>query len=376
MKAKFVFENINFERGKEPKDAMKIGIKNIDWGFRTGYRFQRGRIVKITNYNNIPIIVIKGSQYYLACSPLNYRLKNRGEKIRGHWRSTVEETIKDLIRKIDQYHISESIDFERGIEPKDAMKIGIDNIDWGYGPNYLKMAQKDNRLEIVGMEKYKTALILITKSKNYIPLEDTPYMAMSNIRNEVPDPRLNIGSDWHKTKEEALEDAKERLDKKYFLKESIDFERGIEPRDAMKIGRRAQIEEWLDYHNIPENLYKISNDLTIIIDGKLDFYHQKRVTSLPDNLIVKGSLDLDGTSITSLPDNLIVKDWLDIRGTNITSLPDDLSVGSDLVIRGTKIDKLPDNLKVFGLIFVENETQLKNVPSHLEVRITLPPEGL
>ena len=43
------------------------------------------------------------------------------------------------------------------------------------------------------------------------------------------------------------------------------------------------------------------------------------ITSLPDNLTVGGSIDLEGcTGITSLPDNLTVGGYLDLRGTGIT----------------------------------------------------------
>ena len=62
------------------------------------------------------------------------------------------------------------------------------------------------------------------------------------------------------------------------------------------------------------------------------------ITSLPDNLVVGGSLYLCGTGITSLPDNLVVGGSLDLEGcTGITSLPDNLVVGDYLDLCGTGI---------------------------------------
>lgn len=55
-------------------------------------------------------------------------------------------------------------------------------------------------------------------------------------------------------------------------------------------------------------------------------------TSLPDNFIVRGNLDLRGTAITTLPDNLTVRGSLYIDGTQITALPDNLTVDGEIYI--------------------------------------------
>lgn len=54
-------------------------------------------------------------------------------------------------------------------------------------------------------------------------------------------------------------------------------------------------------------------------------------TVLPDNLNVRGILDLSDAEITSLPKNLIVAGDLILSGTKITSLPDDLLVGGEII---------------------------------------------
>ena len=53
-------------------------------------------------------------------------------------------------------------------------------------------------------------------------------------------------------------------------------------------------------------------------------------TITPEDLNVKGNLDLSYTSITSLPDNLQVGGNLNASYTKITSLPDNLQVGRSL----------------------------------------------
>ena len=107
--------------------------------------------------------------------------------------------------------------------------------------------------------------------------------------------------------------------------ESINFKRGLEPKHALSLGRRALIKKWFDDLDISPDRYVINPDLSIEVGRHLD---------------------LEGTKITSLPDNLSVGGDLYLRGTNITSLPDNLSVGGSLYLRGTKITALPDNLSV------------------------------
>lgn len=77
-----------------------------------------------------------------------------------------------------------------------------------------------------------------------------------------------------------------------------------------------------------------------------------QITSLPDNFVVRGNLDLRGAAITELPDNLTVRGNLDLRGTAITTLPDNLTVRGSLYIDGTQITALPDNLTVDGEIYI------------------------
>ena len=103
--------------------------------------------------------------------------------------------------------------------------------------------------------------------------------------------------------------------------------------------------------SLPDNLY---------VEGYLNLYNCKNLTSLPDNLHVKDDLNLYGTPIESLPDNLHVGGGLNLYGCkNLTSLPDNLHVEGSLYLANTPIKSLPDNLVVKGTIYI-NRTPLND----------------
>ena len=114
-----------------------------------------------------------------------------------------------------------------------------------------------------------------------------------------------------------------------FVYESINFERGQDPMKTLGLGKRVQIEKWVDALDIRSDRYVINKDLSIIVNGDL-FLRYTNITSLPDNLTVKGSLFLYNTNITSLPDNLTVNGFLNLKDTNISSLPDNLTIKGEI----------------------------------------------
>ncbi len=189
------------------------------------------------------------------------------------------------------------------------------------------------------------------------------------------------------------------------VRESINFERGLDPKHSMKIGKKALIIKWFSNLDIDESRYEILPDLSIKVNGNLDlsntqitslpdnlsvgrnlnlsntqitslpdnltiggdlYLSNTQITSLPDNLSVGRNLNLSNTQITSLPDNLTVEGWLDLRNTQITSLPDNLTIGGDLYLRNTQITSLPDNLSVGGGLYLNN-TPITSLPDNLSV---------
>lgn len=88
----------------------------------------------------------------------------------------------------------------------------------------------------------------------------------------------------------------------------------------------------------------------------------------PEDLDIKGDLDLHSTKITSLPDNLKVSGNLDLYDTPITSLPDDLEVGGNLYLtRTNKLDTLPANLTVGRDLDLSENSQITELPDNLTV---------
>ncbi len=149
------------------------------------------------------------------------------------------------------------------------------------------------------------------------------------------------------------------------LNESLNFERGVDPKHSMKIGKKALIIKWFSDLGIDESRYEILPDLSIKVNGSL-YLNNTPITSLPDNLTVGGSLYLRNTQITSLPDNLSVGGNLDLSNTPITSLPDNLTVGGSLYLSNTQITSLPDNLTVEGWLDLNN-TPITSLPDNLSV---------
>ena len=83
------------------------------------------------------------------------------------------------------------------------------------------------------------------------------------------------------------------------------------------------------------------------------FFHDPESLT-PEDLNIRGDLDLFGEGITSLPDNLTVRGDLDLENTKIKTLPDNLTVGGYLNLRGSKIDSFPNNLKIGSNLYLYN----------------------
>ena len=88
-------------------------------------------------------------------------------------------------------------------------------------------------------------------------------------------------------------------------RKNISFQRGGDPYRKLGVGKAALIEKWFNDLGISSDEYTIDKDFNINIRKGLYLWKTK-ITSLPDNLSVGGSLDLKGTNITALPDNLSV----------------------------------------------------------------------
>ncbi|MCK9544391.1 MAG: hypothetical protein M0R03_20420 [Novosphingobium sp.] len=129
MRAKKVFENIDFERGQDPKSSMKIGIESINLERAqdsiTGSYFWKTKLGKFwfsVNKNSKNIFRKKGD--------LSIKFKDQSyfipaKKLKNNiYLEEAERFIKELIIKFED-KVYESLDFERGKDPKHSMNIGV-----------------------------------------------------------------------------------------------------------------------------------------------------------------------------------------------------------------------------------------------------------
>ncbi|GBG34058.1 Disease resistance-like protein CSA1 [Hondaea fermentalgiana] len=94
-----------------------------------------------------------------------------------------------------------------------------------------------------------------------------------------------------------------------------------------------------------------------------------KVTSLPDNLRIKGDLLLCHNDLESLPSGLRVEGLLNITGCRkLRMIPDDLAVGKSILANGcVLLASLPSKLRVQSDLSLVNATSLAALPEELEV---------
>ena len=143
------------------------------------------------------------------------------------------------------------------------------------------------------------------------------------------------------------------------LKEIGDFEKFDDEDLSESEYQESQVNE------ISNAQKKIEQYIKDGSEGDLDLSDTK-ITQLPDNLKVGGSLILRNTPITTLPSNLSVKGHLDLDDTKITQLPDNLKIGGSLYLSDTPITQLPNNLKIYGSLNL-NRTKITSLPSNLNI---------
>ena len=89
------------------------------------------------------------------------------------------------------------------------------------------------------------------------------------------------------------------------VRENINFERGLDPKEAIGIGKAKLIQDWLDEVHIGVRNYKLNSDFTI--DSDLDVIAVERPELFPNGRFPdyirfnsSGSFDIDDCGIVSL----------------------------------------------------------------------------
>ena len=100
--------------------------------------------------------------------------------------------------------------------------------------------------------------------------------------------------------------------------------------------------------------------------GNLDLRGYKADLVLPENLVVRGSLNLQKTGIKKLPKGLVVKKNLYLFKSMIEEIPADLRVGGNINLSGCeKLESLPDNFTVEGNLFLRECPHFYELPKGL-----------
>jgi len=116
--------------------------------------------------------------------------------------------------------------------------------------------------------------------------------------------------------------------------------------------------------DVSKEIIEFPSDITkLTMEGMFNLSNTK-IQSLPNDLVVLGTMSLLGSDIKKLPDFLTVTYHLNIAGTDISELPPNMSV-KDLYLHDTKyITELPENLTTFRLLNVRNSA-VKYLPANL-----------
>ena len=253
MKAQFVYENMEFERGLDPKKAMGIGIFGPK-SFRSYEKMAEWLYTHLETYLDVKPsmdLIPKEEIYpYFFTEPfmsdvsdfIKYQIgspisdnKNPLWKINGR-KADLEWYVYDHLKKLIllNHTVKENINFERGGDPKKAMGIGMDAVT--YRPTEIVWGSTKNIKEYNNdIADYKIKEILSSPSKFV-----------------KEDPRMVLLKRWDSkglTRSLSLRYLRSSSSKykyiywegKYYpihlpLEESINFERGQDPKSAMGIG--------------------------------------------------------------------------------------------------------------------------------------------
>ena len=186
MKAKFIYEILNFDRTGTSLKKMKIGkisnekfIKETDW--QLPYLEQFKIINLIRNYNGFPILVLKlediETELYQPTSTFDY----------SNLCKTPSKAIEAMKKRINNYKkkfgLSERLEFNRegssiekiGIRQKEIDRQIIKNTEWNWDINSVPLLFP-NVEKIKFIRNYKGLPILILKDTSS---ENKPYIGMS-----------------------------------------------------------------------------------------------------------------------------------------------------------------------------------------------------
>ncbi len=318
-----VNESINFERGLEPKDSLKIGhyhnrmlekareeLKNIFGDIQKKYGGKidvrkatfllqtgiRATWIPPTSSYNYGIEFFESkddNQYYFT--PIKWNKPGKPfANLNYGGRKSPQEAANEIIAQWGG-KIDESLDFERGLDPKASIDIGTKNRIL----NKLKNIHH-NEIELGSKRDMQTLW-------GFYPMGEDYYIFSSVYpKNWIEDILKGYGIDEflqfpgeYEEKRSAVYKIKYKIKgpfKEYFknigafpnfVSEAVNFERGADPKSSMNIGSitilknkvkifKSYMEDpWLRLELRDENIFNILTSKTRGIKALIDYYLEK-----------------------------------------------------------------------------------------------------
>jgi hypothetical protein len=299
VKAKLISEALDFERGVDPKDSMKIGL--------VGKRAMDKMIPGVLYYSNMP----RWDYYWWYKDPKDNKIyrafilkRDGGYKVSEwgfNWYENEESFPLDLVptkKRFNNFYkkintvdrVNESLNFERGIDPKTSIGVGRlwnmtkeavakeiintceteleDLIQTVHAKarmegfknsfDYIEKAYNE-RGDINTLPSVENAIEEVTKGIEEI-LERYPIKDKERVKNDI----TNFFVAGEPPFWTLIASIAPWLDDR--LKESINFERGIEPRKSMGVGMAKALP------NIIENLLRYDQKEEQNILKEIRFY--------------------------------------------------------------------------------------------------------
>jgi hypothetical protein len=224
MRAKLVNENISFERGKDPRKSMGIGVEGLinstvwslnllpdlyqivghDWDYL-------GHPILIAKVKD-PIMYPEKSHVAATDIP-GIAIQHSPNELQAY--SDIKDKIKEYVQK------NESVNFERGQDPKTAMSIGkqadlkreASKIVWDWSPD------NNDTEEIIDLMKYRG---FNTKIAKVPEADDWNQEAVYYAVSDTGEPYME-GPTFYESPEEAWKKEMEFLDE-FFEPDASDHE--------------------------------------------------------------------------------------------------------------------------------------------------------
>jgi len=225
-------ESANFERGLDPKESMKIGSRvnalvlsaiDIEVGDVYNSLDEEGVIEVLEDWQEI---FPKNSSRYLFY--INENPDSRDETsyvssdLDGEW-----IIYKGKYYKIPDSPVKESVNFERGLDPKKSMNIGME-------------VNKDRLINMLDPEdeRFKEFKKLIKDKLTKVSFNNNTFKVSRYGRPFFTNQLQSYLNKFSRDIVRFLNYDSDKYEATFQIVESVNFERGAEPKRSMRIGHR------------------------------------------------------------------------------------------------------------------------------------------